>query len=32
MRHFDLEPPRVLMLKVYPEVRVRGRVVAEREG
>jgi polyisoprenoid-binding protein YceI len=31
MRHFDLEPPRVLMLKVYPEVRVRGRVVAERE-
>jgi polyisoprenoid-binding protein YceI len=32
MREFGLEPPRVLMLKVYPDVRVRGRVAAEREG
>jgi len=31
MRRFGLDPPRILMLKVYPEVRVRGWVVAERE-
>ena len=32
MRNFGLEPPRLLMLKVQPEVRVRGRVIAQREG
>jgi polyisoprenoid-binding protein YceI len=32
MRNFGLEPPRLLMLKVEPDVRVRGRVVAQREG
>jgi polyisoprenoid-binding protein YceI len=31
MRNFGLEPPRLLMLKVEPEIRVRGRVVARRE-
>src|SRR5262245_38624959 len=31
MRSFGLEPPRLLMLKVHPEVRVRGSVVARRE-
>ena len=32
MRDFGLDPPRILMLRVYPEVKVRGRVVAEREA
>jgi polyisoprenoid-binding protein YceI len=32
IREFDLEPPRLLMLKVYPDVRVRVRVIAERDG
>ena len=32
MRNFGLEPPRLLMLKVEPEIRVRGRVIAQREG
>ena len=32
MRDYGLDPPRLLMLRVYPDVRVRGRVVAEREG
>ena len=32
IRDYGLEPPRLLMLRVHPEVRVRGRVVAEREG
>jgi polyisoprenoid-binding protein YceI len=31
MRDFGLEPPRLLMLRVHPDVRVRGRLVAERE-
>ena len=31
MRDFGLEPPRILMLRVHPDVKVRGRVVAERE-
>jgi polyisoprenoid-binding protein YceI len=31
MRDFGLDPPRLLMLKVYPEVKIRGRVVAQRE-
>lgn len=30
VREFDMEPPRILMLRVHPEVRVRVRVVAER--
>jgi polyisoprenoid-binding protein YceI len=30
MRDFGLTPPRILMLKVYPEVKVRGRFVAEK--
>ena len=32
VRDHGLEPPRLLMLKVHPDVRVRGLVVAEREG
>lgn len=32
MRDFGLEPPRLLMLRVYPEIDLRGHVVAEREG
>jgi polyisoprenoid-binding protein YceI len=32
MRDFGLNPPRILMLKVYPEVKVRGRVVAEKSA
>ena len=31
IRDFGLTPPRVLMLKVYPEVKVSGRVVAEKQ-
>jgi polyisoprenoid-binding protein YceI len=31
MRDYGLDPPRLLMLRVYPEIRVRARVVAERE-
>jgi polyisoprenoid-binding protein YceI len=30
MRDYGLEPPKILMLRVYPEVRVWGRIVAER--
>ena len=30
LRDYGLEPPRILMLKVYPEVRVRAQVIAER--
>ncbi len=32
IRDFGLTPPRILMLKVYPDVKVRGRVVAEKEN
>jgi polyisoprenoid-binding protein YceI len=32
IRDFGLTPPRILMLKVYPDVKVRGRVVAEKEA
>jgi polyisoprenoid-binding protein YceI len=32
LRDFGLQPPRILMLKVYPEVKVRAKVVAAREG
>ncbi len=32
MRDFGLNPPRILMLKVYPEVKVRGRMVAEKSA
>ncbi len=31
MRDFGLTPPRILMLKVYPEVKVRGRIAAEKQ-
>lgn len=31
MRDFDLNPPKILMLRVYPEVQVHVRIVAERE-
>jgi len=31
MRDFKLDPPLLLMLRVHPEVRVRGRLVALRE-
>jgi polyisoprenoid-binding protein YceI len=32
VRDFGLQPPKFLMLQVYPEVRVRARIVAVREG
>jgi polyisoprenoid-binding protein YceI len=32
IRDFGLTPPRILMLKVYPDVKVRGRVMAEKES
>jgi polyisoprenoid-binding protein YceI len=32
VRDFGLEPPRILMLKVEPEVRVRVAIVAEKES
>lgn len=32
LREHGLEPPRLFMLKVHPDVRVRGFVVGEREG
>src|SRR5262245_3760770 len=32
VREHGLEPPRILMLKVHPEVRVRAHVIAERES
>ena len=32
MRNFGIDPPKILMLRVYPEVRVRARVVVERES
>jgi polyisoprenoid-binding protein YceI len=31
IRDFGLSPPRILMLQVYPEVKVRGHVVAEKQ-
>jgi hypothetical protein len=31
MRDFDVNPPRLLTLKVNPEVTVRARIVAQRE-
>jgi polyisoprenoid-binding protein YceI len=31
MRDFGLEPPKILMLRVHPEVQVRVHLVAERE-
>jgi polyisoprenoid-binding protein YceI len=31
IRDFGLTPPRILMLKVYPDVTVRGRVVAAKQ-
>ena len=32
LREYGLDPPRILMLKVYPDVRVRAQVVAELES
>ncbi len=32
MRDFGLSPPRILMLKVYPEVKVRGLFVVEKQA
>jgi len=32
LREFNLKPPQILMLKVYPEVKIRARIVARREG
>lgn len=32
IRDYNLEPPKLLMLRVYPEIKVRGHIVAEREG
>lgn len=31
IRNFGLEPPKFLMLKVYPEVKIRGSVIAQLE-
>ncbi len=32
IREFGMEPPRILMLKVHPDVDVRVEIIAEREG
>jgi polyisoprenoid-binding protein YceI len=32
IRDFGLSPPRILMLQVYPDVKVRGHVVAEKQS
>jgi hypothetical protein len=32
IRDFGMEPPRILMLKVQPEVAVRVEIVAEKES
>jgi hypothetical protein len=32
VRDFGMEPPRILMLRVHPEVEVRVEIVAERES
>jgi polyisoprenoid-binding protein YceI len=32
IRDFGLSPPRILMLQVYPDVKVRGHVVAEKQA
>ncbi len=32
IRDFGMEPPRILMLRVEPEVEVRVEIVATREG
>jgi polyisoprenoid-binding protein YceI len=32
IRDFGLTPPRLLMLKVYPDVKVRGHVVAQKQA
>jgi len=32
VRDFGMEPPRILMLRVEPDVYVRVEIIAEREG
>jgi hypothetical protein len=32
IREFGVEPPKILMLRVHPDVRVRIKVVAQQEG
>jgi polyisoprenoid-binding protein YceI len=32
VREFGLNPPKILMMKVYPDVKIRAKVVAVREG
>ncbi len=32
IRDYNIEPPKLLMLKAYPDVTVRVRIVARREG
>jgi polyisoprenoid-binding protein YceI len=32
IRDFNIEPPKLLMLKAYPDVKVRVRLTARREG
>jgi len=32
LRDFGMEPPRIMMLKVYPEVTIRVRIVAKEVG
>jgi polyisoprenoid-binding protein YceI len=31
MRSFGLEPPKILVLRVHPEVKIRARLIAKRE-
>lgn len=32
IRDYGLEPPKFLMLRVFPDIKVRSKVIAEREG
>ena len=32
LRDFGVEPPKILMLRVHPDVRVRVKVVAQQES
>ena len=32
IRDFGVQPPKILMLKVHPDVRVRVKVVAQQES
>ena len=32
IREFGIEPPKILMFRVHPDVRVRIKVVAQQDG